>query len=132
MPRRITALQVFRRDLRDEPAYGIYKHRIFVTQHQVPVEAVKAWLMERYTRRMGLWQIVPYPHRDGNEYVHYFEMQTVTEQELFEIKMRWGFSEKPVKRDGRLKNKRLTKQQRAVLNARLADVRKNFYESLAL
>ncbi|RYD67161.1 MAG: hypothetical protein EOP83_03390 [Verrucomicrobiaceae bacterium] len=130
MPRRITALSVFGRTLRNEPAYGIYKIRIYVTKDRILAEPVKAWLSERYTRRMGLWQIVTYPHTDGNHYVNYIELQKVTEAEMVEIRLRWGWSDKPVFRDGRLKNKRLTKQQRAALNDRIAKVRQEFFDSL--
>lgn len=131
MAKRITALQTFGRSLRDEPSWGIYKIRIYVTKDKVSPEAVKAWLSERYTRRMGLWQIVTYAHEDGNIYVNAIDLQKITENEQLEIKLRWGFSEKPVVRNGRLKpKKRLTKQQREVLDARLAQVREDFYKSL--
>lgn len=131
MAKRITALQVFGRTLRNEPSWGIYKIRIYLTKDKVSPEAVKAWLSERYTRRMGLWQIVTYPHQDGNVYVNCIDLQKITDNEQLEIKMRWGFSEKPVVRDGRLKpKKRLTKQQRAVLDERLAQVREEFFKSL--
>lgn len=132
MVRRITALKTFGRVIRDEPAWGIYQHRIYPTKDKITSEKVVAWLKERYTRKRGLWQVVVYPHNDGAHYVHYFETQyPLTDAELIEVRLRWGWSEKPVKRDGRLKGrKRLDKAQRAQLDALLERVRDDFYNSI--
>jgi hypothetical protein len=127
-----TALSDFGRTLRDEPAFGVYAHRIWVAKNDVLSAEVHAWLKKRYaeTRKGYLYRVVTYLHTDGNRYVDFIWMQTCTDKDLIEIKLRWGFSEHKVSRGERVPRRKLTKEQRTKRDEIVNRALTEFYDSL--
>ncbi len=127
-----TALHDFGRTLRDEPAFGVYKHRIYLLKDKVSVEEVSAWLRQRYAtaRRGYLYRYVTYAHADGNRYIDFIWLQTCSDKDLIEIKMRWGYSEYRQARGERVPRRKLTKEQRAIRDAIVKRALEDFYNSL--
>ncbi len=127
-----TALADFGRTLRDEPAFGVYKHRIWLTHDNVPADEVHTWLKKRYaeTKKGYLYRIVTYRHINGKRYVDFIYMQTCTDKDIFEIKMRWGFSEHKVQRGERVPRNKLTKDQRVLRDAIVQKALNDFYDTL--
>lgn len=127
-----TALSDFGRTLRDEPAFGVYKHQIWLVKEQVAAAEVHAWLKQRYAsaRRGYLYRYVTYAHADGNRYVDFIWLQTCTDKDLLEIKMRWGYSEHRQARGERVPRRKLTKDQRVIRDGIVKRALEEFYNSL--
>ena len=127
-----TALGDFGRTIRDEPLYGLYKHRFYLAKDTVPAEEVKAWLRKAYVEaRSGvgrLYRVVEYQHADGNRYVDYILMQKCTDNDEMFIKLNWGFEKHKIQRGDRVGRKKLTKEQKSELDEIIAYHRRRFYE----
>jgi hypothetical protein len=127
-----TALKHFGRSLRDEPAFGVYPHRIWVEKNNVLASEVEAWAAKRYseTKKGYLYRIVTYKHTDGNRYVDFIWLQTCKDTDLIYFKMRWGCSEYKIQRGERVARRKLTKEQRTMRDQILAEAEAKFYASL--
>lgn len=127
-----TVLADFQRTVRDEPLFYIYDHKIFLISQQVDPEEVTAWLRKRYVeaKKGNRYRVATYRHQDGKRYVDYLLLESVNDQDLMYIKLRWGWSKEPIKRNGRSIRKRLNSEQRKHLDALIDGVRNQFYASL--
>lgn len=125
-----TVLSDFGRTVRDEPLYLVYKHRLWLLNERVPAEVVKAWLRKLYVEaRTGrLYRVVEYTHTDGNRYVDSIMMQKCTDTDLTYIKMMWGFSEHKIQRGERVPRQKLSKENKAVFDAMVSQLRTKFFE----
>jgi hypothetical protein len=128
--RTTTTLGDFGRSIRNEPAYGIYKHRFYLAKDTVPAAEVEAWLRKAYVEaRSGrLYRVVKYRHADGNHYVDYIWMQKCTDNDEMFIKMNWGFEKHKIARGERVARRKLTKEQKSELDELIAYHRRRFYE----
>lgn len=131
--RSLTTLGIFGRSIRDEPDNLVYKHNLFMGNDLVSVEEVVAWLKVRYVdhQRGHRFRVVTYPHQNGNRYVHCIKLETLTDTDLTYITLKWGIPSKTrVQRGERYSRKRLTKEQRKALDAKLEQVKKDFYSTM--
>ena len=126
-----TVLSDFQRTVRKEPLYYIYKHRIYVERDGVNADDVTNWLKLRYceAKKGNRYRIVTYHSTDGGHYVDYILMETCTENDLLFMKMRWGWTKHKVARE-RIPRRRLTKSQKAELDAIIRKAREDFYNGV--
>lgn len=129
---RHTVLSDFSRQVREEPLFYIYDHKFFLIHQDANVEEVSAWLQKRYVEAKSgnRYRICTYKHSDGSRYVDYLLLESVSDADLMYIKLRWGWSKDPVKRNGKVNRKRLTPEQRKRLDALIENVRDQFYASM--
>lgn len=128
-----TVLSDFRRTIRDEPLFYIFKHRIWLTHDRVPLDSVLKWLRMRYveTKTGHRYKVRTYKHSDGNHYVDSILFETLNDTDIAFIKIMWGWSEAKIRRSAKAKGrKRLTPEQRAALNQRIAAVVNEFYDTV--
>lgn len=127
-----TVLADFQRQVREEPLWYIYDHKIFLLAEKVKADEVTAWLQKRYvqSKKGNRYRVTTYLHQDGERYVDHILLESVTDNDLMYVKLRWGWSREPVKRTGKSVRKRLTKAQRAQLDALINAVTERFYASL--
>jgi hypothetical protein len=94
----------FRRKLRNDPFYGVYKHRFFFKHDKADAVEIREWLEERYLRWEGhQYRIIFYASVDGGQYAHSVYMQTISDTDLIYAKMRWNLSDLSVQRGDRIK-----------------------------
>jgi len=94
----------FQRKLRNDPFYGIYKHRFYFKHDKADAVEIREWLEERYRRWEGhQYRIIFYPSVDGGQYAHCVYMQTISDIDLVMAKMRWNLSDLQVQRGDRVK-----------------------------
>lgn len=127
-----TALGMFGRTIRDEPDANLYKFTFWLEEDEVDPDEVAAWLRKRYVEAQTgkRFRIVTYKHQDGRRYVHQIKLEDCSDADLLYIKVRWGWSKTAVRRARRHSMKRLTREQRVVLKARIDQVINDFYDSL--
>lgn len=129
----LTALSDFGRTLRDEPAFGVYHHKVYLDLGTVVADDVHTWCKKRYveSKKGHLYRVVTYLHTNGQRYVDYVLLQTCTDKDELEIKLRWGFSKHKVARGERVPRRRLNKDQRVARDAIVAQALGEFYAQLA-
>src|SRR5882762_10801397 len=95
-----TVLSDFGRTLRDEPFYLVYKFKIYLESDTVNENEVNTWLRLRYaeSKKNNRYRVATYKHKSGNKFVDYVLMETCTENDQLEMKMRWGLSLQKVRR----------------------------------
>jgi len=127
-----TVLGDFSRTIRDEPFFYVYKIKLWLEKDRVSAHDVTAWLRDRYvTKPSGhRYRIVTYADKNGERYVDYILMETCKDVDLVYLKVRWGWSKTKVARGNRVKRKRLTKEQKAQLDAIINRVRDEYFDSL--
>jgi len=132
MAKAATVLGDFKRSVRDEPLFYIYKHRIYVTGNKVVPEEVHSWLRKRYaeSRRGNRYRVTTYAHIDGGRYVDSILMETCKDEDLTFMQLRWGWSDHKVQRGDRLPRKRMTKEQRAELDSIIRRAREDYFNNL--
>lgn len=105
----------FKRKLRNDPFFGVYKHRFYFVHDKADATEVREWLEDRYQRWDGhQYRIIFYPSTDGSLYAHCVYMQTISDTDLIYAKMRWNLSDLSVQRGDRIKAvRKSTKPRRA-------------------
>jgi hypothetical protein len=130
--RQHTALGDFGRTVRDEPFYGTYSVKMFVSNDKVLEEAIHASLVDRYTsskRKRGmLYRIVTYRHADGNRYVDQILFEKLFLEDEALLVLQWGLTPVKVIRDGKLARKRLSKELKKEFDKELLDMKNRYYE----
>lgn len=133
MVQRATVLADFQRTIRNEPLYLVYKTQIWVEKDQVSADEVIAWLRDRYVQKSHghRYRVVTYLDKTNDvKYVDYILMETCDDNDLVYMKLRWGWSDKKVKRGNRVPRRRLKKDQKALLDAIIKKTREDFLNSL--
>jgi hypothetical protein len=128
-----TVLGDFGRKVRDEPWHYIFKHRLFITKDGVAAEPLVKWLRTRYVKsRTGhRYRVATYKAKDGKRYVDYVLLETLSDNDRVEMKLRgWIFQKEKVMRGDRLPRKKLTREQRKQLKALIEKTEAEFYESI--
>jgi hypothetical protein len=97
----------FKRKLRNDPFFGVYKHRFYFGNDKADATEIREWLEERYQRFEGhQYRIIFYASTDGELYAHCVYMQTLSDTDLIYAKMRWNLSDLSVQRGDRIKTAR--------------------------
>ena len=117
-----TTLKCLGRTHRDEPFHLLYPLRLYAKKGKVNATLLNDWCSCRYlasNKKSGTrWRIETYLHQDGNRYVHRVFFEKLNEEEMVELKLRFGdfVSEKMV-RSGLLRRPRLTKDEKVERDA---------------
>jgi len=111
----------FRRKLRNDPFFGVYKHRFYFGNDKADATEIREWLEERYQRFEGhQYRIIFYASTDGELYAHCVYMQTLSDTDLIYAKMRWNLSDLSVQRGDRVKKVRKPTAPQRTLSATAA------------
>lgn len=126
--RQSTTLSEFGRTIRDEPYYMVYDHKIWLEKGKVSEIDVLAWLRKRYAeaKEGNRYRVVSYGHSDGQRYVDYILLENVKDSDLIYMKMRWGWSKEPIKREGKTRRRRMNSDQKKLFDARVEQLREEF------
>lgn len=126
--RQSTTLSEFGRTIRDEPFYMVYDHKVWLESGKVKENDVLAWLRKRYAeaKEGNRYRVVSYAHSDGQRYVDYILLENVKDMDLMYMKMRWGWSKEPVKREGKTRRRRMNSDQKKLFDARVEQLREEF------
>lgn len=128
-----TTISDFGRRVRNEPYFYVFKHKLFLTKDGTSAEPLIKWLRMRYTqtKKGHRYRVSTYAAKDGNRYVDFVLLETVSDNDLIEMRLRgWEWTDRKMMRGDRLPMKRLTKEQRKALKALIAKTTADFYESL--
>lgn len=127
-----TVLGDFGRSVRDEPLYLVYTHKIWVEKGEVLADEVLSWLKKRYAeaRKGNRYRVVTYLHSNGFRYVDYVLMESVSDKDLIYMKMRWGWAKEKVQRGEKAPRRRMNSAQKALFDARLAQLRTEFWDMI--
>lgn len=128
-----TVLSELGRSIRDEPKHYIFKHQIWFTANEVPVDTILKWLKMRYAenKRGYRFRLNTYRHQNGNRYADNVLLETLNDTDAVYIRLHWGWSETKIRRPQvKGRRPRLNKEQRAKLNQRIQDLIDDFYDSL--
>ena len=108
----------FRRKLRNDPFFGIYKHRFFFKHDKADAGEIRDWLEERYLRWEGhQYRIIFYLSIDGGHYAHCVYMQTISDTDLIYAKMRWNLSDLSVQRGDRIRRRSKSAKAKRIAQA---------------
>lgn len=95
----------FRRKLRNDPFFGVYKHRFYFKHDKADAVEIRDWLEDRYLRWEGhQYRIIFYASVDGGQYAHCVYMQSISDTDLIYAKLRWNLSDLSVQRGDRIKS----------------------------
>lgn len=119
-----TTLKVCGRQHRNEPFHLVYRVILYPKKGKLEAQALNDWCAVRYlddNRAVSRtrWRIETYRHRDGKKYVNRVMFERISEEELIELKLRFGtvFQKEKVVRDGRVRRPRLSAEELDERNA---------------
>jgi hypothetical protein len=94
----------FRRKLRNDPFFGLFKHRFYFRNDRADATEISEWLEQRYQRwDRHQYRISFYPSNDGSLYAHCVYMQTLSDTDLIFAKLKWNLSDLSVRRGDRVR-----------------------------
>lgn len=128
-----TVLGDFARSIRKEPLFYIYKHQFWFEDEMLVKADVLTWLRKRYTDSKAghRYRLNCYKHKDGKQYVDNVLLETLSEDDMVELRLRgWLWTRTRVLRGNRLPRRKLTRDQRKKLDAIISQVQDQFYDNL--
>jgi hypothetical protein len=113
-----TTLKTCGRQHRDEPFHLVYRIVLYPKRGKLDAEALNDWCAVRYlddNRQIPRtrYRIETYRHKNGKKYVHRVLFEKISDEELIELKLRFGtvFGKEKVVRDGRVRRPRLSPEE---------------------